>query len=176
MLNYYLTIKINNFPMLSYNFVAMKEKYLNITLKLIRNSFPLLMDKKIYVFTFRLRFYAMSVWFPPFIRFIIMSTRTAGFEENVLTGILAHELCHQERYLKLGAFRYTGFAVRFLLSRKAQAIEERATDKLTIEKGYGRQLYALSEIQYHDKKHERINEFYLSLEEIKSYSESIGKW
>jgi hypothetical protein len=57
-----------------------------------------------------------------------------------------------------------------------QSVEEKATDRLTIEKGYGRQLYELSKIQFLDKKHERINEFYLSLEEIRSYSESIGKW
>lgn len=154
----------------------MKEKYLSITGKLISESFPLLRGKKIHLFIFRLRFYAMSVWLPPFIRFIVMSTRTKDFNENVITGILAHELCHQERYLKLGILNYLKFAVKFLISRKAQAAEERATDKLTIEKGYGRQLYELSEIQYYDKKHERINEFYMSLEEIKSYAGFIGKW
>jgi hypothetical protein len=154
----------------------MKEKYIRIAGKLINDSFPLLKDKKIRLFVFRLRFYAMSVWIPPFIRFVVMSTRTKNFNENVITAILAHELCHQERYYKLGFLRYLRFAARFLLSRKAQAAEEKATDRLTIDKGYGRQLYELSEIQYQDKKHERINEFYMSLEEIKSYSESIGKW
>jgi hypothetical protein len=154
----------------------MKEKYIQLAEKLIADSFPLLKDKKIRLFVFRLRFYAMSVWIPPFIRFVVMSTRTKNFNENVITAILAHELCHQERYYKLGVLRYLRFAARFLLSRKAQAAEEKATDRLTIDKGYGRQLYELSEIQYQDKKHERINEFYMSLEEIKSYSESIGKW
>jgi hypothetical protein len=154
----------------------MKEKYIRIAGKLINDSFPLLRDKKIHFFVFRFRFYAMSVWIPGFIRFIIMSTRTSTFNENVITGILAHELCHQERYLKLGVSKYIWFAIGFITSRKLQAIEEKATDKLTIEKGYGRQLYELSEIQLLDKKHERINEFYLSLEEIRSYSESIGKW
>jgi hypothetical protein len=153
-----------------------KKEYNRIVRKLVKESFPLLRNKKIYLFEVRLRFYAMSVWIPPFIRFIIMSTRTRNFNENVVTGILAHELCHQERYLRLGPLKYLRFALAFLVSRKAQATEERATDKLTIEKGYGRQLYELSEIQYSDKKHERINEFYLSLEEIKSHSESIGKW
>ena len=98
------------------------------------------------------------------------------FNENVITGILVHELCHQERYLKLGVRRYLWFAIGFIISRKAQAKEEKATDMLTIEKGYGRQLYELSEIQFKDKKHERINQFYLSMEEIKFYSENLGKW
>jgi hypothetical protein len=154
----------------------MKEKYVTIIENLVDRSFPLLQGKKIHLFVFRLRFYAMSVWIPPFIRFIAMSTRTKSFNENVLTAILAHELCHQERYLKLGALKYTFFAFRFIFSRKEQAREELATDRLTVEKGYGRQLYELSEIQFLDKKHERINEFYMSLEEIRSYSESIGKW
>lgn len=154
----------------------MKEKYLLVAGKLINDSFPMLKYKKIHLFVFRLRFYAMSVWVPFFIRFIVMSTRTKTFNENVITGILAHELCHQERYLKLGVLKYIRFAIEFITSRKVQAEEEKATDRLTIEKGYGRQLYELSEVQYQDKNHKRINEFYMSLEEIKSYSESIGMW
>lgn len=154
----------------------MKNKYILITANLINDSFPKLQGKKIRLFIFRLRFYAMSVWLPPFTRFIVMSTRTQDFKDNVITGLLAHELCHQERYMDMGISGYLKFAIRFVTSRKAQAEEERATDRLTIEKGYGRQLYELSEIQYYDKKHERINDFYMSKEEIKSYAESIGKW
>jgi hypothetical protein len=154
----------------------MKKEYKRIAGKLIDDSFPLLRNKKIHLFVFRLRFYALSVWIPPFIRFIVMSTRTRDFNENVITAILVHELCHQERYFKLGALKYIRFAIVFLLSRKAQAIEEMATDKLTIEKGYGRQLYELAEISARDKNHEGINELYMSPEEIKSLSESIGRW
>jgi hypothetical protein len=154
----------------------MKENYTRIKNLLIDQSFPLLRDKKIHLFVIKFRFYAMSVWVPPFIRFIVMSTRSKDFKEDVLVGIIAHELCHQERYLKLGSFKYLIFAFRFLTSRKAQAAEEKATDKLTIEKGYGRQLHELSEISYYDKNHEKIIELYMSPEEIKSYSESIGKW
>jgi hypothetical protein len=156
--------------------VPVKRKYIQIIASLINESFPKLKDKKIHLYVFRFRFYAMSVWFPPFIRFIVMSTRTKEFNDNVVTGILAHELCHQERYTEMGIRGYLRFAIRFMTSRKTQANEERATDRLTIEKGYGRQLYELSQIQYYDKNHERINEFYMSLDEIKSYAESIGKW
>lgn len=118
----------------------------------------------------------MSVWIPPWIRFIVMSTRTRELNENVITGILVHELCHQERYLRLGAFRYLGFALKFLTSRKAQQEEERATDKLTIGKGYGRQLFELTEISIRDKNHNEMIELYMSPDEIRAYSESIGKW
>jgi hypothetical protein len=118
----------------------------------------------------------MSVWIPPFLRFIVISTRSEGFNDNVLTGILAHELCHQERYANLGTWKYLLFAIRFLLSRKAQAVEETATDRLTVEKGYGRQLFELTEISHYDKNHDKIIELYMSPEEIKSYAESLGKW
>ena len=154
----------------------MKERYTIIARKLINDSFPLLTDKKIHLFILKFRFYAMSVWIPPFIRFIIISTRSRNFNDNIIIGLLAHELCHQERYAKLGTLKYIRFAIGFLISRKAQATEERATDMLTIEKGYGRQLYELAEISYYDKSHETIIKFYMSPEEIKSYSESIGKW
>lgn len=154
----------------------MKEKYVIIAGKLINESFPVLKGKRIYIFVFRFRFYALSVWLPLFIRFIVMSTRTMTFDENIITGILAHELCHQERYFDMGALKYIRFAIGFITSKKVQAAEEKATDRLTIEKGYGRQLYELSKIQYLDKNHERINEYYMSMDEIKLYAESIGKW
>jgi len=153
-----------------------KEKYKLITAKLINDSFPLLKDKKIHIFVYKFQFYGLSVWIPPFLRFIVVSTRAAGFNDNILIGILAHELCHQERYARLGFWKYLRFAVRFLTSRKAQAEEETATDRLAVEKGYGRQLYELTELSHYDKNHDKIIELYLSPEEIKSYAESLGKW
>lgn len=71
---------------------------------------------------------------------------------------------------------YLWFAVGFIIFRKILVAEKRATDRLTIEKGYGNQLYEVSKIQISDKTHERINRNYLTLDEIKYYSESIGKW
>jgi hypothetical protein len=155
---------------------VLKERVLLSATQLIKKSFPLLKDKRISFFVIRFRFYACSIWIPPFIRFIIISKRTRDFSDLVLEAIMAHELCHQERYLEMGIKRYLKFVVGFITSRKTQAAEERATDRLTIEKGYGRQLYELTKIHYLDKKHERINGYYLSLEEIRSYSESIGRW
>lgn len=154
----------------------MKNKYSQIARELINASFPMLRDKKIHLFIVRFRFYACSIWLPPFLRFIIVSTRTKYFKENVISGILAHELCHQERYLEMGIPGYLRFVTGFIFSRKVRINEEKATDRLTIEKGYGRQLHELSLIQSHDINHERINDNYLSSEEIKSYAGSIGKW
>lgn len=152
------------------------EKIRQLTSGLIKQSFPLLKDKKIFVFTGQLRFYAFSVWIPPSLRVIVLSTKTGDFDRKVLTGLIVHELCHQERYIEMGTVRYLVFAVKFLLIKRVRSSEEKATDRLTIEKGYGRELYELSSITHKDRKHKKINDLYLSLEEIRAYSESLGKW
>ncbi|NMC41512.1 MAG: hypothetical protein GYA43_10160 [Bacteroidales bacterium] len=147
-----------------------------LTSDIINRSFPQLRDKKIHVFTGPLRFYAFSVWVPPFFRVIVISTRTLDFNRKVLTGLIAHELCHQERYIGMGVLNYLVFAVKFLTLKKIRSAEEKATDRLTIEKGYGRELYELSTITHKDRKHKKINDLYLSLEEIRAYAESLGNW
>lgn len=147
-----------------------------LTSDIIKQSFPVLKDKKIFVFTGPLRFYAFSVWVPPFLRVIVISTKTRDFDRKVLIGLIVHELCHQERYIEMGTVNYLVFAVKFLILKRIRSAEEKATDRLTIEKGYGRELYELSSITHKDRKHKKINDLYLSLEEIRAYSESLGKW
>lgn len=154
----------------------MRKKYRQIMHALIDQSFPLLKGRKIHIIVAKFSFYACSVWVPPIMRFIAMSKRTVNLNEQAITGLIAHELCHQERYIRMGVSNYLVFAVKFLISRRTRTSEEKATDRLTIEKGYGRALFELSEITHKDRKHKSINEFYLSLDEIKSYSESLGKW
>jgi len=88
------------------------EKLRQLTSDIINRSFPLLRDKKIFVFTGPLRFYAFSVWVPPFLRVIVISTKTRDFDRKVLTGLIVHELCHQERYIEMGTVNYLVFAVK----------------------------------------------------------------
>ncbi len=147
-----------------------------LTSDIIKQSFPVLKDKKIFVFTGPLRFYAFSVWIPPLYRVVVLSNKTRDFNTKVLTGLIVHELCHQERYIEMGTVNYLVFAVKFLILKRIRSTEEKATDRLTIEKGYGRELYELSSITHKDRKHKKINDLYLSLEEIRAYSESLGKW
>jgi len=154
----------------------MKDRVRSIGEKIIRQSFPLLEGKKIHFYVFWLSFFGFSAWIPPFFRFIVISTRTRDFTDEILTGILAHELCHQERYLNMGTMGYLKFAIGFLFSKKVQAAEEKATDRLTIEKGYGRQLHDLTLISRNDRNHKKIIDNYLSPDEIKAYAISIGKW
>jgi len=154
----------------------MRERIRSIGEKVIMESFPSLQGKKIHIYVFWLSFFGFSAWIPPFFRFIVISTRTRNFTDEILTGLLAHELCHQDRYLDMGTKRYMRFALGFLFSKKVQAAEEKATDRLTIEKGYGRQLYDLTMISRNDRNHNNIIDNYLSPDEIIAYSISIGKW
>jgi hypothetical protein len=154
----------------------MRKRIRSIGEKIIMESFPVLQGKKIHFYVMWLSFYAFSAWIPPSYRFVVISSRTRNFTDEVLTGILAHELSHQERYLAMGIGCYLRFAVGFLFLKKVQAAEEKATDSLTIEKGYGRQLYELTLISRKDRNHDKIIDNYLSPGEIKAYAMKIGKW
>jgi len=154
----------------------LKKRIRIIAEKIIEDSFPLLKGKRILFFVIYLRFFGFSAWIPPFMRIIVFSTRTKALDDFALTGIMAHELCHQERYILLGVPRYLKFIVSYTFSDACRTAEERATDRLTIEKGYARQLYELTLITHNDKKHSNIIDNYLTPEEIRSYAESIGKW
>ncbi|HVN59096.1 MAG TPA: hypothetical protein VMT63_12420 [Bacteroidales bacterium] len=154
----------------------MKKRIRKIAGKIIEDSFPVLKGEKIIYLVFYLRFYAFSVWIPPYFRLITLSTRAGKLDDFVIEGILAHELCHQERYIKMGFWRYLRFIFSYTFDKNARYLEERATDTLTIEKGYAHQLYELTLISNNDPKHKTIIGNYLSPEEIKSYAVKIGKW
>jgi hypothetical protein len=154
----------------------LKKRIRIIAEKIIEDSFPLLKGKRILFFVIYLRFFGFSAWIPPFMRIVVFSTRTKELDDFALTGIMAHELCHQERYILMGVPRYLKFIVSYTFSNAVRTAEERATDRLTIEKGYARQLYELTLITRNDKKHSNIIDNYLSPAEIRSYAESLGKW
>lgn len=154
----------------------MRKRAVKIAQAVIEKSFPLLGGKKILILVFWFRFYAFSIWIPPFLRLIVISTRSRGFNDNELTGIIAHELCHQERYLKMKIAEYLRFAFLYIFSRRKRIDEERSTDMLTIEKGYGKELYELTVNTIKDIKHKSIIDNYLNPEEIKSYAIQTGKW
>ena len=154
----------------------MRKRVREFADEIIADSFPLLHGKRIFFIVTWFRFYGLSLLIPPFLRFIVVSKRTVKFSDDVIKGILAHELSHQERYLRMSTAGYLKFAFNFLVSKRAQADEEKATDRLTIEKGYGKYLYEVSLLSFNDKNHKKINDNYLSPEEIKQYSEELGKW
>jgi hypothetical protein len=154
----------------------MRNRVKALSKGIIENSFPLLRGKKIHFIIFPFKFFALSLWIPSVARVVVVSTRTKYLKDEVLTAIVVHELCHQERYLQMGFWGYLRFIAGYAFSNKARTAEERATDTLTIDKGYGRNLYELTLISYTDKNHKSILDNYLTPDEIKTYARSIGKW
>lgn len=154
----------------------MRDRIKNISGRIISRSFPLLAGKRLIYIVIYLRFFAFSAWIPPFFRIIAVSTRIRKMDDRVLTGILAHELCHQERYISMGLARYLKFIFIYTFSARKRYDEERATDMMTIDKGYAHELYELTLISSADKKHKPIIDNYLSASEIMEYAERTGKW
>jgi hypothetical protein len=156
--------------------MSMKDRIKSIAESIINDSFPILKGKKIHYFTMYLRFFAFSAWIPPYLRIVVVSTRTKDLNEFVLSGIIVHELCHQERYIAMGFLRYLRFIISYAFSAEIRRAEERETDRLTITKGYARQLYDLTIISKKDKNHREIIDNYLTQDEIREYAEKHGKW
>lgn len=145
---------------------------------LILNSFPKLKNTYIWLFRFDFKMsYAAAMWPLPFFRIILLNKKCEKLDDAACTGLLAHELCHHDLSVSLGWVRYIlTKPFIYIFSAKDIIREENATDKLTIEKGYGRELYALTEILERDKEHQSLNKFYLTKEQIKRYAESLNKW
>ncbi|MGQ9621707.1 MAG: hypothetical protein ACUVTX_12130 [Bacteroidales bacterium] len=144
--------------------------------KIIQDSFPLLRRKKVFFFVFWFRYYAMSLMIPPFIHIVVFSTQAKKLNDKALTGLIVHELCHQERYLKMGLLSYLSFILGYMFSKKIQVREEHVTDRMTIYKGYARELYELTLITREDASHKKIIDNYLTPDEVREYALKIGKW
>ncbi len=154
----------------------MRKRVRLIAKEIIDNSFPVLKERRIFYLVIWFRFFGLSLWIPPFIRIIVISTRIKKLNDSAMRGIIAHELCHQEKYLKMSISQYINFAAKYLFSKKARILEEKGTDRLAIEKGYGRELYELSLISRTDSGHKKIIDNYMSPEDIKGYAIKTGKW
>jgi len=144
--------------------------------RIIDESFPQLQGKRIIILVLRFKFYALSLWIPPVLRIIVVSTRAKHLNDEAITGLIAHELCHQERYCEMGIRKYMKFLIMYVFSDKTRRNEEHEADRRTIEKNYACELYELTLASRSDKKHKKIIDNYLTPEEIKSYALQTGKW
>jgi len=98
-------------------------------------------------------------------------------KDNEIAGGIAHELMHFEDYSKKNWIEYFFSFLHYKLSKKFMRDSEIKTDKLTIQRGYAKELYANR--AYRIKRNplaEKGKTPYLFPEEIKSYAKKIGKW
>jgi len=158
------------------------KKYMKIVDDLIRKSFPELKGKKVIILEFILPsiFLAMTLDFS-FVRFIFTNPKKIELcSYNGQKGLFVHELCHFERHFSRNFFEKILFILKYVFNRRARVEEERETDKLTINKGYSKNLFSLvkgiEEIRTKEQIKLRLTRGYLSSKQIKQYAIKIGKW
>lgn len=151
------------------------EKHKKIVKELITDSFPKLKGRKIYLVSINLGQFSGGVfWLLPNIRLIFIHPRTEKWNKKLLTGLLSHELCHFEITQKYGWIKTLYFEALYWITPSIRRKHERETDKLTIKRGYGRELYEVAKRKLY--KNKKTMSYYLSPEEIRSYAKEIGCW
>ena len=150
-------------------------KYKKIVHNLIDESFPSLNKKNVFIIRVPMleKYYAGVFWLFPGVMFIFVNSKLGLLKKSSLKGMFAHELCHLEKSREMGWFKHFGYYVSCGTSKDICAENEKATDKKTIRKGYGKDLYSLHQEKPFD---ETLKDFYLSPKEIMKYSKKIGKW
>jgi hypothetical protein len=167
-------------------------KYRKIVTELIEESYPLLRNKKI-----RIREYGIF-YFPWYFittgysgyRLIGINKKTRKYDDLVVRGLLAHELCHVETVEKhltknmlvniIGLICYGGkYLISSIIDSPFSKRIERETDIETIKKGYGKELCAMANMREREFPNWKLSRVYkrgyLKLEEIKYYMEQFDK-
>ncbi|MEK6890918.1 MAG: hypothetical protein AABX03_02170 [Nanoarchaeota archaeon] len=145
--------------------------------EIIDKSFPLLRNQKIFTYESKhINFSAdtISLFFVSRIR---ISPRMRNANVSELKGLLTHELGHIEFYKKRNFVQNQWANFRCSLFKKYRELEEKNVDRLTIEKGYGKDLKAnrIFREKFKDKSFEKLKGFYLTPEEIGEYMRKVKR-
>ena len=153
------------------------KRYRTTMQTLVDTYYPELKNMRIHLFRYHFRyFWAAAIWFIPF-HVILLSPRTDTLENDALRGLLGHELSHLSRYKEKSWFKYLiVYLFIYIFSKKGVIAEENKVDKLTIKKGLGKELFALSVVCDNDAKHARVNNRYLTTAEISQHFGGDYKW
>ena len=98
-----------------------------------------------------------------------------GASDKELRGGLAHELIHLEDAKKMNILEFIIFFFKYHLSKKFAKQWELNTDKRTIERGYGRELYVNRKFRFKNlsEKDKKIMKNYFGPEKIKQYAKKM---
>jgi len=151
------------------------KKYGKILDELVKKSFSELKNEKIFITDFIIfkRFIAQALDFGFFKLLLVNNDKINEllFSKEEMIGLFVHELCHFERYKKKTFLQKAAFILTTWFSKKIRCKDERNTDRLTIKKGYGKELLkiALKREQKYSKEKlaEVYSSGYLSPKEIK---------
>ncbi|MEK6757670.1 MAG: hypothetical protein AABX88_00940 [Nanoarchaeota archaeon] len=140
--------------------------------RIIKKSFLLLNDRKIFLFEFNFKKYEGGTIRLPFFDIIIISKKIKHDKKRVIA-LFAHELSHLERFKKKGWKKYILEESLYWFNDKIRIDEDNGADKLAIERGYGKELYYSRIKSNKNKKRKSITKYYLTPKEIKSYAKKI---
>jgi hypothetical protein len=113
------------------------KKYEDILHQLIKESFPSLKDKKIFLKEKKAPWRAHVVYSLRGMK-IEVSYKLRRFDKKVIRRILIHELCHLEIFLKWGFLRTHIDYIIYSISKSHRNKVEKEADILMIKKGYGK--------------------------------------
>ena len=115
---------------------------------------------------------AAIMWLLPNLNLLAFTTKCKILPKNALRGLIAHELSHFSIFQK-GSWK--NFWKFFFTATKEEGVKmEKATDKLAIKKGYGKDLIATKKkaVQHiKGTRWEHYLENYLTEKEVKEYME-----
>jgi len=110
--------------------------------------------------------------------FIVLDYSELGNASDFeLRGMIAHELGHLETYSRMSWLGLGIYGMRYEFSREFRKEVERETDVIAIRHGFGEELLAFREYRLRtgsEKDRKILEDFYLSLEEIKNLTIQIG--
>ena len=97
-----------------------------------------------------------------------------NYLKDAIIGTIAHELAHQVSYRRRSFFGKVIFLWNYYLSLKKRRIVENEADRITIERGYGRELIAETKTTYRRFAKDKemlsfIKKAYMSPKDIQEY-------
>jgi len=155
-----------------------KARYRKIMNEVIEKSFPILRDKKIFIFEFKWKIFGgFAFWFS-FFFLLGVNKQLRTLSERRLKGLLSHELAHFEIYYRKGFCWFLLMEAFYWLIRPLRRKLEYDTDKFSIRRGYARENYAYTLWWWNTvkRKGKKWNNCYMKPEEIKAYAKEVGKW
>ncbi|MCX6797720.1 MAG: hypothetical protein NTX66_00675 [Candidatus Falkowbacteria bacterium] len=143
----------------------------NLLHSLVNDSFPELAREKILLSSFNLGpFWGAAWWILPGFRVIVLSPKSRAIPQSALIALLVHELSHHLVYKREGWLKYvTRTPLIYMFFRFRIRDEEHRANRLVMRRGYGRNLYDLTEIIDQDPRHGCVQKYYSTKDEIKNY-------
>lgn len=152
------------------------KRYKRISNTLTNKSFPSLKHRRFIYIEKEFKYLGNAKTFGVFV-IININPILRTFSDKELRGFLAHELSHIQRHRNRNLFEKLSFILQYISSKEFRIWEEKEADKMTINKGYGNELYVLMKKAYSISKwHEkRLKASHLSLTEIKRLTNKSKK-